>query len=596
MHKSLLFDLETNGLGRDLTKVHCMAIIDTDTGEEWSYGPDDIEKGLEDLYNADTIAGHNIVGFDLPALWKVYKWAPRPGVRRVDTLVIARLLHPNIKNEDFKRKDFPKELIGRHSLEAWGLRLGEPKADYKGPWDAWNPEMHAYMEQDVRTTHKLLQFLKPWDYPRLPLDLEHRVEHVCRLMEYHGWTFDQTKAEALYLTLVKRRDELERSLVSKFGSWQEIDKVFVPKRDNRKLGYIKGVEVTKYKTVTFNPGSRRHIEKKLTQLGWKPEEFTESGQAKLDEPILEKIDIPEAKDIIEYLLVQKRLGQLADGDNGWMRLVDKEGLIHARVNPGGTITGRASHSNPNIAQVPAVKGKKGLVPYGRECRELFTVPTGWRLVGADMAGLELRTFAHYLSFFDGGAYGDIVVNGDIHTHNQRAAGLPTRDMAKTFIYALLYGAGDAKIGLIVGGSAKHGQRLKKQFFKGLPAYKKLRERVDIACRKGYLQALDGRRLSIRSAHAALNTLLQGAGAILCKQWLADFYDEMDKAGYKFGYDGDYVIVGWIHDEIQVACKAELVEVVGETLVRCAKAAGDPFNFRIPLDSSYSSGLTWADTH
>lgn len=573
-----------------------MTLIDTDLGEQWSYGPEDIDKGLEELYDADTIIGHNIVGFDLPALWKAKRWAPRPGTRRVDTLIVARMLHPNIKNEDFKRKDFPRKLIGSHSLKAWGLRLGEPKDEYDGGWAEWNPEMHSYMEQDGRTNFKLLNFLKPWEYPRVPLDLEHRVAHVCNLMEEHGWTFDQQKAQELYVQLVKRRDSLEQSLVSKFGSWQEIDKVFTPKRDNKKLGYVKGVEVTKYKTVTFNPGSRRHIEKKLTELGWEPQEFTESGQAKLDEPILEKIDIPEAKEIIEYLLVQKRLGQLADGDNGWLKVVKEDGRIHCRVNPGGTVTGRASHSNPNIAQVPAVKGKKGLVPYGKECRELFTVPAGWRLVGADMAGLELRTFAHYLSFFDGGAYGEVVIGGDIHTHNQNAAGLPTRDMAKTFIYALLYGAGDAKIGSIVGGSAKHGQRLKQRFFKGLPAYKKLKDRVDVACRKGYLTALDGRRLGIRSAHAALNTLLQGAGAILCKQWLADFYDEMEAAGYKHGYDGDYVIVGWIHDEIQVACRAELVEAIGETLVRCAKKAGEPFNFRIPLDSSYSSGYSWADTH
>jgi DNA polymerase I len=596
LHKSILFDIETNGLLHQLTKVHCIALIDTDTGEEWSYGPEEVEKGLEDLYNADTIIGHNILAFDLPALRKVFNWAPRPGTNRVDTLVLARTLQPNIKSEDFKRQDFDKKMIGSHSLKAWGVRLGEPKDDYQGGWVSWSPEMHAYMEQDVRTNIRLLRHLKPWEYPPVPLALEHRVAHVCHLMEYHGWTFDSNKAKDLYVTLVKRRDELEQTLVQKFGSWQEVSKVFIAKRDNKTRGIKKGDTVTNYKTVTFNPGSRRHIERKLTELGWKPKEFTESGQAKLDEPILEKIDIPEAKDIIEYLLVQKRLGQLADGDNGWLRLVGEDGRIHCYVNPGGTITGRASHSSPNVAQVPAVKGKKGLVPYGKECRELFTVPSGWRLVGADMAGLELRTFAHYLSFFDGGRYGEIVIGGDIHTHNQTAAGLPTRDMAKTFIYALLYGAGDAKIGSIIGGSAKAGQRLKQQFFKGLPAYKKLKDRVDAGSRKGYLQALDGRRLHVRSSHSALNTLLQGAGAILCKQWLADFYDEMETAGYKFGYNGDYVIVGWVHDEVQVACKPEITEVVGKTLVSCAVNAGKPFNFRIPLDSEYKVGTSWADTH
>lgn len=591
MAKRILFDIETNGLLRDMTTVHCMTLIDVDTGEQWSYKPGEIEGGLEDLYEAEELIGHNIITFDLPALWKVHKWAPRPGTKRTDTLVVARLLHPAVKVEDAKRTDFPSKLYGSHSLKAWGLRLGEPKDEYDGGWDTWTPDMHSYMEQDGRTNLRLLQFLKPWEYPPVPLALEHRVAHVCHLMEHHGWTFDQTKAQNLYVKLVERRDELEKALVQKFGSWQEIDRIFIPKRDNSKLGYKAGVEVTKYKTVVFNPGSRHHIIKKLMEMGWNPKEFTESGQAKLDESVLSKIDIPEASMLVEYLLVQKRLGQIGDGDQGWLKLVQSDGRIHGYINSLGTITGRAAHSSPNVGQVPANRA-----PYGHECRELFTVPDGWKLVGADMAGLELRTFAHYLAHFDKGAYGDVVINGDIHTHNQTLAGLPTRDMAKVFIYATLYGAGDSKIGSIVGGSVKHGKELKERFFKQLPAYKKLRDMVDEACKKGYLKGLDGRRLHVRSTHAALNTLLQGAGAILCKQWLADFYDSMEEQGFTLGYDGDYVIVGWIHDEIQVACREALAPVVGETLVSCAKSAGLPFNFRIPLDSSYQTGSNWAETH
>ena len=509
---------------------------------------------------------------------------------------MARTIHPNIKEQDLKKPEFPKDLIGRHSLKAWGVRLGEHKADYSGSWDSWNPEMHAYMEQDVRTTLKLLQFLKPWEYPEVPLALEHRVAHICHLMEYHGWTFDVQKAQKLYVTLVERRDELEKALVSQFGSWQEVDRTFIAKRDNRSLGYVKGQQVVKHKTVLFNPGSRVHIEKKLRELGWKPTEFTESGRAKLDEPILAQIDIPAAKEIIEYLLIQKRLGQLADGDNGWLKVVGSDGRIHAYTNPGGTITGRASHSSPNIAQVPAVRGKKGLVPYGKECRELFTVPKGWVLVGADMAGLELRTFSHYLSFFDGGAYGDVVVSGDPHSHNQQAAGLSTREKAKEFIYALLYGAGDRRIGSIAGGSKAEGKELKERFFKGLPAFKKLKDRVDLSAQRGYLVALDGRRTPVRSEGAALNTLLQGAGAILCKQWLADVYDAMDAKGLRFGYDGDCVIVAWVHDEISVACRKGLEDIIGETLTQTALKSGEPFNFKIALSADYKVGLSWADVH
>ena len=592
----LLFDIETDGLLKELTKVHCMTIIDIDSGYQSSYVGDEIQQGLEELYEADEIIGHNIIAFDLPALRKVYKWGPRPGCRRTDTLVVSRLLHPNLKAKDFTRPDFPQKLIGSHSLKAWGLRLGEPKDEYDGGWHEFNQAMLAYMEQDGRTNFKLLTHLKPWEYPEVPLALETRVAHVCHLMEEHGWTFDKDKASRLYITLVKRRDELEQSLIQRFGKWREVDKVFIPKRDNKKRGYTAGVEVVKWKEVMFNPGSRRHIEKKLRELGWKPKDFTDGGAAKLDEPILNAIDIPEAQQLVEYLLIQKRLGQLADGEQGWLKQVGDDGRIHTRYNALGTITGRASHSNPNIAQVPAIKGKKGLVPYGRECRELFTVPPGWKLVGADMAGLELRTFAHYLSFFDGGEYGRVVLDGDIHTFNQQAAGLPTRDMAKTFIYALLYGAGDAKIGTIVGGSAKEGKRLKDQFFKTLPAYKKLKELVDEKAKLGTIKGLDGRLLYIRSQHAALNTLLQGAGAILCKQWLADVYDELTEAGYTYGYDGDYVFGVWCHDEIQTACKQELADDIGAIVVRCAKEAGKPFDFKIALDAEYKIGDNWSQTH
>jgi DNA polymerase-1 len=607
MRRRLLFDTESNGLLREATKLHCIGLIDVDTGEQWSYGPTEIELGLAELYDADELIGHNLVGHDLPLLWKLYRWAPRPGTQRTDTLIVARKLHPQIKQEDFKRRDYPRELIGSHSLKAWGLRLGEPKDEYNGGWEEFNQDMLLYMEQDVRTTNRLLAFLKPWSYPRLPFDLDHRVAHICQLMEYHGWKFDTEKAQALYVELVKRRDVLERNLIEKFGSWEEVSKVYVAKRDNKKRGIKAGDTVTNYKTVTFNPGSRKHIEKKLRELGWTPREFTESGQAKLDEPILEKIDIPEAQQIIEYLLVQKRLGQLADGDNGWMRMVSPQGFIHAYTNPNGTITGRASHSGPNIAQVPASRAE-----YGHECRALFTVPTGWKLVGADMKGLELRTLAHYMAAFDKGTFGKVIVEGDVHwflaqvyefvsRSESYIKGDPAHDhirdnKSKRTTYATIYGAGDEKVGLINGGSRQLGRRIKANLMRNLPAYKRLSEAVAAACPKGYLKALDGGKLYIRSSHAALNTLLQGAGAILCKQWLADFYDEMELAGYKFGYDGDYVIVGWIHDEVQVACRPELVEVVGETLVHCARKAGEPFNFRIPLDSTYSSGTSWADTH
>lgn len=598
--RSLVFDIEGNGLLDTVTKIHCIAAADTQTGELMSWGPEEIPQALDTLYDADELIAHFGISYDFPALKKVLNWNHRPGCRRIDTVVVSRLLHPNLREEDAKRINFPRKMYGSHSLEAWGLRLGEEKGQYgkdekgepiPGIWDEWTPEMQTYMEQDVRVNLRLLQTLRPWEYPRVPLDLEHRVAEICAEIEQHGWPFNERAAQELYTELAAKRDAIEKRLVEKFGSWQEVDKVLVPKRDNKTLGYKKDVPVTKYKTVTFNPGSRVHIEKKLREAGWTPEQFTESGRAKLDEDILLKIDNPEAKLLIDYLVIQKRLGQIGDGDQGWLKVLQADKRIHGSYNPCGTLTGRASHYSPNISQVPAVRA-----PYGKECRALFTVPEGWKLVGADMAGLELRTFAHYLASFDGGAYGKVVTEGDPHTVNQQAAGLLTRDQAKTFIYALLYGAGDEKIGSIVGGKAYQGRKLKESFFRNLPAYAKLKRAVEQGCAKGYLNGLDGRKLQIRSAHSALNTLLQSAGAILCKQWMLNFVEEMQAINYSCAWDADYIICGWIHDELQVACHEDSAEVIGECLVSAAKRAGDSFNFKVPLDSSFVIGETWADTH
>jgi DNA polymerase-1 len=434
----LVLDTESDGLLKNTTKVHCIGIKDISYPDEPTEAFNDnpssdcghIDSGLERLYEADELIGHNISGHDLPVLEKIYNWKPRPGCKITDTLPIARLIYPSIRDKDVLKPEFPKELRGKHSLEAWGYRLGVLKGDYgkTTDWSEWTQELEDYMMQDVEVTLRLYQYLKSWEYDQRAIDLEQRVYPICERITEAGWKFDLKKAQELVVKLVSRRDELESTLVSRFGQWQEVDKVLIPKRDNKTLGYKQGVPVTKYKTVVFNPGSRVHIEKKLKELGWKPEAFTDTGRAKLDEPELLKINLPEAKDIVEYLLVQKRISQISDGDSGWLKLVDEQGYIHGSYISNGCVTGRASHFGPNIAQVPSVDS-----PYGPECRELFGVPQGWSLVGADMSGLELRTLAHYLWHWDNGAYAKVVTEGDPHEYNRHAAGLPTRANAKTFI-------------------------------------------------------------------------------------------------------------------------------------------------------------------
>ena len=292
-------------------------------------------------------------------------------------------------------------------------------------------------------------------------------------------------------------------------------------------------------------------------------------------------------------MVSKRLGQLSEGKAAWLLLVKSTGFIHGSINPNGAVTGRATHSQPNISQVP-----NGEAPYGSECRALFGAPKGWTLVGADASGLELRCLAHYMARWDSGSYGEVLLNGDIHSVNQKAAGLPTRSNAKTFIYGFLYGAGDAKIGQIVGGSADIGKHLKAKFLRGLPALKALKDAVQAKSKSDKcLRGLDGRSIHIRSSHSSLNTLLQSAGALVCKQWVVLVERELQALGLKHGWDGDYALCAWSHDEIQVACRTqEIADIVKAVATAQVTVAGEIFKFRCRLNGEAKQGQTWAQTH
>tara|TARA_B110000977_G_scaffold195373_1_gene273683 strand:- start:404 stop:1066 length:663 start_codon:yes stop_codon:yes gene_type:complete len=220
------------------------------------------------------------------------------------------------------------------------------------------------------------------------------------------------------------------------------------------------------------------------------------------------------------------------------------------------------------------------------------VPEGYSLLGSDLSGIELRILAHYLSFTDGGAYAKQILKGDIHTFNQKAAGLETRDQAKTYIYALCYGAGDAMMGKIVGGNAKDGKKLKEKFFKSMPAFQELQNGVQGAVSRGWLKSIDGRRVRLRSAHSALNALLQSAAGCVSKRWIC-LIDEELKAR---GLNKDCYMVAWVHDEVQIAVKEGLEDYVGHLTGSCAKKVGEEFNIQIPIESEFSFGKTWADSH
>jgi len=593
MIRSCIFDIETNGLDEKLTRVHCMVIHDLDTNNVSKYDPDDVPSGLAHLSQFDVLIGHNIISFDIPALKKIFKWEPKEGSVIRDTLIMSRLMYSDMAQRDHSESRIRQDLYGRHSLKSWGQRLGFEKGAFgegESVFSSFTVDMLNYCARDVELNHKLYERLMSRGFSDDSIELEHEIYKICETQKEYGFPFDSLKATRFYAILCEHRSLLQNRLRDKFGSWMEPDgEVFTPKVNNKSRGYVKGIPVQKLKKIDFNPNSRYHIAKRLKDLhGWAPKEFTPTGEPKIDETILESLEYPEAKLMAESLRLNKMIGQLSEGKNGWLHM-EKEGRLHGSVNTMGTIASRCSHTHPNLGQVPSVK-----TPFGKECRQLFYAPEGFDLMGCDVSGLEARVIAHYLARYDGGVFAKTLLEGDIHTDNQKAVGLSTRDEAKTFLYAICYGAGNAKLGQIVGKGPQEGQKLKDKFFKQLPAFKKFRDDVMKKAETGYLRGLDGRRVPVRSTHSALNTLCQSAGAIICKRWVVEFHRIMKREGYIEGTD--YQQVAFVHDEIQVLTKKGLGDDIGKTAVRAIELSGNWYGLRLPLTGEYKIGRNWAETH
>lgn len=543
----IYLDIETDGL--DPTQIWCAVTRENGLSKVHT-GPESLSEALR---SSVSVVGHNVIGYDLPVLKRLWGISVASD-RVIDTLVLSRLADPS--------KD------GGHSLRAWGTELGFPKGDYHD-WSNLNDDMIEYCKRDVEVTeavHKRLTQQMSCFTPE-SIELEHQVQFIVQQQELNGWVLDSTLARQLCATFKEKMNDIEEVLQKKFPP-------IVHKRVSEKTG-----KKLKDRIEVFNVGSRQQIARRLGRLGVVFEKLTEKGNPIVDEAVLSTIDLPEAKLISEYLLLQKRNAQV----NSWLEHVKEDsGRVHGQVISNGAVTGRMTHRNPNMAQIPSSNS-----PYGHECRSCWTVPNGKKLVGFDASGLELRMLAHYMNDEE---FTNVLLKEDVHTRNQMAAGLETRPQAKTFIYAFLYGAGDSKLGTIVGGSAKDGAKLKDRFLRNTPALSTLRERVIRASGRGYIRGLDGRRLHVRSEHAALNTLLQAAGAIVMKKALVILND------YATKWDLDYKFIGNVHDEVQTEVRAENADRFGWLAVECLKAAGLEFGLRCPLDGEYKIGTTWAETH
>lgn len=576
--KRIAIDIETN-MAHDV--IHLAVTQDIDSGEVRTWKTPD---GLWDyLKQADLIIAHNGISFDFPILNKL--WKTKIGLKQAyDTLVVSRLIEPT--------RD------GGHSLDAWGKSLGVAKVDYKATWQ-WmmnrreeydgesfdNPLdglLSYYCYRDVAVLVNLFRNLcdsvSDKGFSSESVLLEHQVAAIINKQEKNGFKLDTIHATCLLAELKGKMSAINDRMQEEYPPY-EVERI------SEKTG-----KTLKPELVVFNPASRQQIAEKLIALGWRPKKFTEptashpNGQAIVDESTLQGLKWPLAQFVAEYMMLGKRIAQI----ESWLEVVGADGRVHGRVITNGAVTGRMTHMKPNMAQIPNSGS-----PYGPECRQCWTVEEGNVLVGCDASGLELRMLAHYMK---DETYVKTVTEGsskdgtDVHTVNQKAAGLQTRDQAKTFIYGWLYGAGAAKVGQIVGGSAKDGQRLIDSFLKGTPAIKRLRDKVSVYASKGYVPGLDGRKIWVRSEHAALNSLLQGAGAIVMKKALC----LLDATIRKNNWDARFVAN--VHDEFQIECKADIADLVGQAGKQAIIDAGLAYNLRCPLDGEYKVGRTWRDTH
>jgi DNA polymerase I-like protein with 3'-5' exonuclease and polymerase domains len=569
----LIIDIESDALmeltldskgnpNKECSKVHCVVTKDIATNIVHVWHGSDLGKPFLDyLSKATMLIGHNLYGFDLECLRRMLGYNGNAEI--YDSLIVSKLMYPDLQNHP----------LGGNSLSDWGKYLGNEKINYTGTWSELTLEMIDYCIQDVHVAHDIYKKQQEWlaskpEYSKV-VKLEHLATEIINQQQVNGFNFDLPAGEQLMHELLHTKAQIEDEMRVIFP-----DKVHV--RFSDKTG-----KRLKDKVEVFNPGSRKQIAERLYEkYGWTAPE-TEAGNPNVDSSVLGELDYPEAKKLVEYFDIIKLMGQVED----WtVRATNsRDGKVHGFVNVQGAATGRCTHSQPNLAQVSG----------DHRARALWVPHAGDVLLGSDLSGLELRMLAHYMHDYDGGAYADVILNADIHLHNQEKAGLPTRNNAKTFIYGFLYGAGDAKIGKIVNGSSKQGAALKEKFLRELPALAKVKQWVEFQVAKsGTISLVDGRKAPVRSKHAALNTLLQGSGAVVSKYWMILACRNLTKR-----YGANKVKqVAYVHDELQFSCPPDIADEAGRIITDSAIEAGKRLGIKMPINAEFKVGRNWSETH
>jgi DNA polymerase I-like protein with 3'-5' exonuclease and polymerase domains len=417
-------------------------------------------------------------------------------------------------------------------------------------------------------------------FPKIPQSvvLEHEIAELMAIQKATGWPFNVQKAQDLENKLLTRLETLRRQAESICHYVPH--NLFTPKRDNKKQGYIAGAEMQRLKD--FNPSSREHIAWWFkTFQDWTPTKLTPTGKAVIDETVLKEINTEEALVFLEILVIQKKLGMLSQGTNAWLKLV-KDGRLHHSCFI-GAVTHRMAHSHPNLSQVSSDK----------DCRELFITQPDWKLIDSDLAGIELRLFAHYLARYDGGRYGKILLEQDIHQVNADKIGISRRQV-KTITYCFLYGGGNQKLGLSYDNmlspeaAKKKGAEIRRAYLDAVDGLEDLVEATKKVAERGSIRAIDKRQIIVDKEHKALNCLLQGSAAVIAKRWLLLTHAKLGNTTHER--------YAFVHDEQVLGAPAANAEYIAEVCKLSALEAGEYYNLRLPIEADAQIGDNWAQVH
>lgn len=587
------FDLEADGLLLDATKVHCIVLKDLETEEVFAYRPDQILEGVRHIQEAGELIGHNISLYDLPLLQRLYglDWSE---IKVKDTMIWSRLLDP--------------DRLGGHSLKAWGKTLGNWKGDFTD-FSQFTDEMLNYCIQDVEVTETLHDHLlvKIGEFSEA-LDLEHKFAYIISQQILNGFTLDINFTNQLLKELQDEYQRLNIKLIKTLPK-ERIDGFYNGVRRDRRLidedetgfryttpqtGIIKE---RKWEYRDANPRSRQQLVKFfMDKYNWRPTKKTDKGEWAIDEAVLETMPYPEAQDIKQMFYVNKKIAMI-NGPGGWLKFL-REGKVHGGMITTGAVTGRCRHSKPNMANISR---KRGI-----EMREAWIPREGWDLVSCDADQLEARCLAHFTTPYDDGELKWLILEGDLHAQNQQYCNLQSRDTAKTLLYGMMYGAGDIKLGHIVTSENPtfsrsraelklRGRRARKAIGDSMYGLRTLSKVItQTLVQRPYLLGLDGRPLHIRSPHAALNTLLQSAGAVIMKQCLNFFWDLCKENQYVHGLD--FGLVANVHDECVIECRPEISKKIVQLFSEAMLLTEKHFNFKCPLTAEGKVGPNWRAIH